>query len=162
MVVAIQCAIEAAPAHLGAVAIVERIDRRLQEVCNDLVASLGPGGNFLLPLSGGLNGRLLASYLARTGIAPERIDVVTFTLEQPSREYGIASTVARHLGFGKHYFYEIRRAGHFTHADDFWRVWRGVLSVIHGHLYGLLKKIAGQYGARRGSAPLPLAAMGNR
>jgi asparagine synthetase B (glutamine-hydrolysing) len=136
---------EPASAHLGPVAIVERIDRRLQEVCNDLVTSLGPAERILLPLSGGLDSRLLASYLARTGIAPKRIDVVTFALDQTSHEYGLASTVARHLGFGTHHFHEIRRDGYVAHVDDFWRVWHGVLSVIHGHLYGFLKKVTGQY-----------------
>jgi asparagine synthetase B (glutamine-hydrolysing) len=136
---------ETVSARLGAVAIVDHIDRRLQKICNDLVASLRPGEKILLPLSGGLDGRLLASYLARTGIENRRIDVVTFAFDRSSREYSLASTVARHLGFGEHHFHEIRRDGYIAHADDFWRVWRGVLSVVHGHLYGFLKRVTGQY-----------------
>ena len=137
--------IEAAPAHRGPVAIVERIDRRLQEVCNALVTSVGPGEKILLPLSGGLDGRLLATYLARSGIAPERIEVVTFAFDRSSLEYRLAGRVVRHLGLGKHHFHEIRREGYVAHADDFWRTWRGVLSVLHGHLYGFLKRVKGEY-----------------
>jgi hypothetical protein len=136
---------EAAPVHSGPVAIVERIDRRLQQVCNELVASLQPGEKLLLPLSGGLDGRLLATYLARTGISPKRIEVVTFAFDRSSREYSLASAVSRHLGLGEHHFHEVRRDSYTAHADDFWRTWRGVLSVIHGHLYGFLKKVGGQY-----------------
>jgi asparagine synthetase B (glutamine-hydrolysing) len=136
---------EALPVGVGPVAIMERIDRRLQRICDDLVASLGPGEKILLPLSGGLDGRLLATYLVRTGIARERIEVVTFAFDRSSLEYRLASSVSRHLGLGKHHFYEIRRDSYVAHVDDFWGTWRGVLSVLHGHLYGFLKQVKGEY-----------------
>ena len=57
-------AMEPASAHLGPVAIVERIDRRLQEVCNDLVTSLGPAEKILLDAN--------ANELQISSLKPER------------------------------------------------------------------------------------------
>jgi asparagine synthetase B (glutamine-hydrolysing) len=130
---------------MNLVAIVDLIDRRLQQVCNELVALLRPGQKILLPLSGGLDGRLLAAYLARTEIDPKCIDVVTFACDRSSREYTLANVVSRHLGFAQHYFHEVSRGSYVENADDFWRTWRGVLSVVHGHLYSFLKKVRGEY-----------------
>ncbi|MCR4308139.1 MAG: asparagine synthase-related protein [Candidatus Berkelbacteria bacterium] len=114
------------------------IDQRLLDLCDQYWKSLNPDSFILLPLSGGLDSRLLAVYLVLTG-DPNRIKAVTFGFSKKSQEYMIAKQVCEELGIKKHWFHPVSREIYTENASDFWKPWRGCLSAAHGHLYSFLK-----------------------
>lgn len=125
---------------------VDLLDRLVQASVRKLLAQVPRGERVLLPLSGGLDSRLIAVHLAQSGFDRSLVDTVTFALSRSSREYTLAAEVARSLGFCRHFFHEVRRDGYVEHAASFWKGWRGTVSVAHSHLYGFLEKIPDRYG----------------
>jgi len=113
------------------------IDERLESLCRYYWSMLPDDGYILLPLSGGLDSRLLAIYFARTG-DPARITAVTFGFSRRSQEFRIARKVCEKLGINRHLFHQLPRDRYALHSTEFWRNWQGCLSVMHSHLYSFL------------------------
>jgi len=114
------------------------IDSRLQTLCKEYWKILPSNGRILLPLSGGLDSRLLALHLATTG-DPNRIEAVTFGYSMSSFEYRIANQVAKALGIKNHKFHQLDHHHFLDRADEFWSLSQGNLSVLHSHLFSFLK-----------------------
>ncbi|WP_136514302.1 asparagine synthase-related protein [Geomonas edaphica] len=115
------------------------IDNRLAQICSNLWERLPPNGKILLPLSGGLDSRLLALHLASSGDV-NRIKAVTFGFSKKTYEYRIARQVCSVLNITDHTFHDIPRNLYPEIAYDFWNLWRGCLSVTHAHLFSYLKR----------------------
>jgi asparagine synthetase B (glutamine-hydrolysing) len=113
------------------------INNRLESLCFSYWSILQQDGFILLPLSGGLDSRLLAVHLAETG-NPDRIIAVTFGFSTRSKEYQIAGETCKELGINRHVFHKLRRDRYGVHSNEFWRNWQGCLSVMHCHLYSFL------------------------
>ena len=117
---------------------VARIDDRLTEIAKKCWSNLSQDQSILLPLSGGLDSRLLAAHLAKQG-DPKRIIAVTFAYSPDSYEYKIAESVCRILGINQHFFYKLDGYHYSKCIKDFWEKTSGNLSVLHSHLYAFIK-----------------------
>jgi asparagine synthetase B (glutamine-hydrolysing) len=118
--------------------LLDLIDKRLTKICSNIWEKLPVGGKILLPLSGGLDSRLLALYLILTG-DPKRIKAVTFGFSKKSYEYKIAKQVCENLQITDHTFHALPRDIYPEITQDYWQLWRGCLSVTHAHLFSYLK-----------------------
>jgi hypothetical protein len=136
---------EAYPTDLSEKELVAYIDRALQSAVRQVLERLTPTGRVLLPLSAGLDARLLAVHLAQSGFDLRRVDLVTYAYGRSSLEYLLATRIGRILGFGRHHFWKLSRDSYFNHGRDFFDSWHGDLSVLHGHLYGFLQEHRTEY-----------------
>lgn len=116
------------------------LESRLYDVARAIWDKLPSGGKILLPLSGGVDSRLLACYLVATG-DPKRIEAVTFAFSKRSFEYRIAAQVCRELEISQHHFHQLNRSVYAEIASDFWSHWLGGLTVAHAHLYSYLRSV---------------------
>jgi len=114
------------------------LDSRLQAIARAVWEQVPAGGDILLPLSGGLDSRLLACHLATTG-DPGRIRAVTFGYGPGSYEYRLARRICRDLKIERHEFHPLSRRIYAEVSEDFYRRYLGGLSVMHAHLYTYLR-----------------------
>jgi hypothetical protein len=114
------------------------INRRLGELARSYWENLPGTHQILLPLSGGLDSRLLAVHLARSG-DPARIQAITFGFSERSLEYRLAAQVCKSLGIRVHRFHRLDPSYYAGCLADFWNLWQGCISVLHAHLYSFLK-----------------------
>lgn len=118
---------------------VNAIDARLEQLCKSYWEMLPHNATILLPLSGGLDSRLLAVHLAQTG-DPKRIRAVTFGYSKNSLEFRIANKTCKILGIDFHYFHPLSHRHYIECVDDFWDYGQGCLSVLHAHLFSFLRE----------------------
>lgn len=119
--------------------LLKRIDERLNALCRAYWDALPEDSYILLPLSGGLDSRLLAIHLAMTG-DPSRIRAMTFGFSKRSQEYRLAHRVCKELGISNHRFHQLPREHYGRCVDYFWRFWQGCVSVLHSHMYSFLRE----------------------
>lgn len=131
--------------------LLQRIGDRLEALCRGYWSLVGDS-EILLPLSGGLDSRLLAAYLATTG-DPSRIVAMTYSLSPTSREVTLAKEICRRLSIKRHIIHPTPRTLFRDHIDPFWDFFGGSIPPIHAHLYSFIK----QYGRDR---PPPLLVSG--
>lgn len=95
------------------------IDKQLLRLCEQYWTLLKPNGFILLPLSGGLDSRLLAMYLSLTGDT-KKIKAVTFGFSKKSQEFSIAKRVCEELGIEEHYFHPVSRDSYREITGEYW------------------------------------------
>jgi hypothetical protein len=121
--------------------LLQRIGDRLESLCRDYWSLVGDG-EILLPLSGGLDSRLLAAYLATTG-DPSRIVAMTYALSPTSREVTLAREICRRLSIKRHIIHPTPRTLFKDQIQPFWDFFGGSVPPAHGHLHSFLKQYVG-------------------
>lgn len=121
--------------------ILRAISNRLTELCEGYWASLGENERLLLPLSGGLDSRLVAAHLTSTG-DPNRIVALSFAHSPKSLDFLYAKKVSEILGI-PHALHSLSPSMYEQFTTDFWTYWHGALSVMHTHLYSALANHSG-------------------
>jgi len=96
-----------------------------------------PHDLLLLPLSGGIDSRLLAAMLCDI-VSPSKIHAVTFAFGKQSLEWLLAKEVCSRLAIKRHTFHRITPECYTAALPDFTEKFGGGVSVFHAHLYSFL------------------------
>jgi hypothetical protein len=139
----------------------QSIDKSTDNLIEALRATLQKmgGGPFLLPLSGGIDSRLLAAALCDI-VSLDEIHAVTFAFGKLSLEWRLAKEVCSRLGIKRHTFYPISPECYTAVLPDFAERFGGVVSIYHAHLYSFLLSSPGVQDQRLVSGMFADAAAG--
>ena len=108
--------------------LIDVLRTKLQEIAHEPL---------LLPLSGGVDSRLLAAMLCDL-VSPDDIHAVTFAFGKQSLEWSLAKEVCRRLAIKRHTFHPITPECYTAALPDFMEKFGGGVSVFHAHLYSFL------------------------
>lgn len=117
----------------------QSIEQSIDYFINVLLTTLRemPYEPLLLPLSGGVDSRLLAAALCNL-VSPDRIHAVTFAFGKQSLEWLLAEEVCSRLAIKRHTFHRVTPECYTAALPDFAEKFGGGVSIFHAHLYSFL------------------------
>ncbi|MDQ7818387.1 MAG: asparagine synthase C-terminal domain-containing protein [Melioribacteraceae bacterium] len=95
--------------------------------------------NIILPLSGGIDSRLLAILLSKL-YQPEKIKVISFAGDKKSYELRYSKSICNTLGIKNWSSHLLDENTYLGFLDTVVSETGGMLSMMHGHLYDALKR----------------------
>lgn len=92
---------------------------------------------YILPISGGVDSRLLAACIV-AHVPSDKIDAVTFAYSKKSYEYKYAKRICEYLGINSHLFHQLTPQLYTGAIPIFCHKRAGALSIAHCHITSLL------------------------
>lgn len=117
----------------------QSVDKTVDDLVETLLVTLKDPhhSSVLLPLSGGIDSRLLAALLCQV-VSPDDIYAVTFAFGPQSLEYRLAQQVCEKLKIKNHVLHRLTPDSYTAVLPDYTEKFGGAVSAFHAHLYSFL------------------------